>query len=53
MHVCMMHTSVILDHEICVYDAHVSMVLDLDLTLMHVCLMHKSMVYDESVMHDA
>ena len=49
MHVCMMHTSIILDPDTCednacLYDAFINV--PRSLTLMHVCMMHISMILD-------
>ena len=57
MHVCfrdagihdacvMMHISMIIDHDACVYDAHICINDPRPLTLMHVCMMHISMILD-------
>ena len=43
MHICMMHLSMILDPDTCMYDAHYD---PPSLTLMHVCMMHLSMILD-------
>ena len=43
MYVCMMHISLILDPDTCVYDEHMNDACIYDhqyLTLMHVCVMH-------------
>ena len=44
MHICMMHLSMILDPDTCMYDAHIYD--PPPLTLMHVCMMHISMILD-------
>ena len=44
MHVCMMHISIILDPDICMYDAYIYD--PQSLTMMHVCMMHISMILD-------
>ena len=44
MHICMMHLSMILDPDTCMYDAHIYD--PPSLTLMHVCMMHISMILD-------
>ena len=42
-HICMIHLSMILDPDTCMYDAHYD---PPSLTLMHVCMMHLSMILD-------
>ena len=52
MHICMMHLSMILDPDTCMYDAHIYD--PPSLTLMHVCMMHISMILvpdPECMMH--
>ena len=49
MHEFIMHISMIIDHDACVYDAHMYVACIYDprsLTLMHVCMMHISMILD-------
>ena len=43
-HICMMHLSLILDLDMCMYDAYIYV--PRSLTLMHVCMMHISMILD-------
>ena len=60
MHVCMMHTSIILDpdtfvYDACIYDAaNLSFDPDTYIYLMHVCTMHIHMLLDhDAYVHDA
>ena len=57
MHVFTMHISMTIDHDACVYDAHMYVACIYDprsLTLMHVCMMHISMILDPNeYLHDA
>ena len=52
MHICMMHLSMILDPDTCMYDAYIFDLLPL--TLMHVCMMHTSIILDpDTFVYDA
>ena len=44
MHICMMHLSMILEPDACIYDAFIYV--PRSLTMMHVCMMHISMILD-------
>ena len=45
MHICMMHLSMMLDPDTCMYDAYIYPDTR-DLTMMHICMMHLSMMFD-------
>ena len=47
----MMHLSMILDPDSCMYDAYIYV--PRSLTLMHVCMMHISMILKHACMYDA
>ena len=51
MHICMMHLSMILDPDSCMYDAYIYV--PRSLTLMHVCMMHISMILKHACMYGA
>ena len=49
---CMLHLSMMLDPDACIYDAFIYV--PRSLTLMHVCMMHISMILDPNeYLHDA
>ena len=51
MHIPIMHLSMTLDPDMCMYDAFINVTQSL--TLMHVCMMHKSMILKYACMYGA